>query len=43
VIFKELKLESYWARYKSAGTCVYTAEIDNAALCKHVENIELWN
>jgi hypothetical protein len=40
VIIKELKIGSCWARYKSAGTCVYTAEINYAAFCKHEEKIE---
>ena len=37
---KELKMGSWWARYKSAGTCVYTAEINNATFCKHEQKIE---
>ena len=41
MIFKELKKGSWWARYKSAGTCVYTAEINNATFCKHVRKYKL--
>jgi hypothetical protein len=40
MIFKGLKQGSWWARYKSAGTCVYTAEINYAAFCKHEQKIE---